>query len=130
MKTKKISSIFMFLFISVLSIVFTACSSSDDDDSSKITSPIVGVWKTSYYTTKTGGELIFKSDGTYYLNLTTSGVSHKYTGKYEVSSGSNGVVKFYDQNNDVDFWQFELSSDNKILVTTPLSSSSLTWIRQ
>lgn len=120
----------MFLLISFLSITFTACSSNGDDDTPKITSQIVGSWQTTYYTTTVGGNLTFKNDGTYYMALTTKGITKKYNGTYEVSSGSEGVIKLYnDQEDGCDIWEFELSSDNNKLTTTPIGGSSLSWKR-
>lgn len=121
----------MFLLISILSITFTACS-SNDDDATKITSPVVGTWKGVYSTSTSGANLIFTSDGTYYLSVTIKGSTSKGQGTFEVSSGNKGIIKIYDENgNAEDFWEFEMSSDNNKMTTKAMSgSSSIEWIRQ
>lgn len=107
----------MFLLISILSITFTACN-SNDDDATKITSPVVGTWKGVYSTSTSGANLIFKSDGTYYLAVTVKGSTSKGQGTFEVSSGNKGIIKIYDEKgNAEDFWEFEMSSDNNKMTT-------------
>ena len=131
LKTKKFLSLLMFLLISILSITFTACN-SNDDDATKITSPVVGTWKGVYSTSTSGANLIFKSDGTYYLAVTVKGSTSKGQGTFEVSSGNKGIIKIYDEKgNAEDFWEFEMSSDNNKMTTKAMSgSSSIDWIRQ
>ena len=115
-----------------MSITCVSCSGDDDNDNPQIASPIIGIWRTTYYTSSVGGDLTFNSNGKYVMLLTTKSGTSKYNGSFEVSSGTyEGVIKLYDEKGGVrDFWDFKLSSDKNELSTRSMGGNSLTWKRR
>ena len=132
MNKKKLLNLLTILIVATLSIGFTSCS-KDDDEGSKIDSPVVGTWKTAM---ASGSQLTLHLRS----NATASFISSKnygsavetINGKYEVSSGSNGVIKFYWEDDATpQFWDFSIvNNEMKTKETLSVYSKSVTWTRQ
>lgn len=120
------------LMVAMLSVNLTACGDDDDDDTPTIVSPVVGSWKTSYYTSSFGADLYLGSDGTVRLSITNNGKTSASKGTYETTTTNDGILKLYfDDEETPEFWEYLVSDDGKTMTTTSLGgSSSLTWTKQ
>lgn len=128
MKRTKLVYLMAIMMVSMLSLGFVSCGSDDDDDV-KITSPIVGTWKTGI--SSVNATVVFNSDATVIWNSTINGKTKHDTGTYDVSSGSDGIVKIYWTSSDVpETWEFTITGNTMKTTGVITSTGTLTWTKQ
>lgn len=129
MKRKKMVYLMAIMMVTMLSLGLVSCDSDDDDDNVKITSPIVGTWKTGI--SSVNATVVFNSDATVIWNSTINGKTKHDTGTYDVSSGSDGIVKIYWSSSDVpEIWKFTITGNTMKTTGVITSSGTLTWTKQ
>lgn len=122
----------MLIALSMSFVCLSSCSDDDDDDP-KVTSPIVGVWRTQPYSSELGSEVEFTKSGKYRQIMNTKSGSSTYTGKYEATDSDEGIIKVYlkgAEDTPVIF-EYSITNNDKMRLTMALpSSSTLTFYRQ
>lgn len=112
------------MMVAMLSVGFTSCG--NDEDETKIDSPIVGTWKTGVSSAQ--ATIVFNANGTVILTSVMSGKQKTSNGTFEVSDGTEGVVKIYWADSSTpEFLQFIIKGNK---MTTTSSSGTLTWTKQ
>lgn len=129
MKRTNLLYLMTIMMVTVLSFGFASCSSDDDEDDVKITSPIVGTWKTGI--SSVNATVVFNGDATVIWNSNINGKTRHETGTYDVSSGADGIVKIYWSSSDIpEIWEFTITGNTMKTTGVITTSGSLTWTRQ
>lgn len=115
--------------VALMSVGFTSCSSDDEESETLIDSPIIGTWKTGISGVE--ATIIFNKNATVTYVSIIKGTTKRSEGTFEVSSGSDGIVKIYWKDSNVpEFLEFKIVG-NKMTTNGVLSSKGeLTWTKQ
>jgi hypothetical protein len=128
MKEKKLLKMLLIAIFAIMSVGFAACGSDDDDDVTRIDSPIVGTWKIK--ATQLEYTLQFTNNGQVSLTTVVKGTKKLSSGTFEVSSGYDCIAKIYwSDKSTPEIWEIVVSG-NKMTTKSAFSSSQLTWTKQ
>ena len=109
-------------------VVFTACSSDDNDN--VINSPIVGAWTTSNITETT--ELAFNANGSVIENSTLkrNGAIREYIGSYSVNNDKLTInwEKYRDFNSVSREWTDYTTDRETVVITFTIKDKTLTFV--
>ena len=109
-------------------VVFTACSSDDNDN--VVNSPIVGTWTTSNITETT--ELAFNANGSVIENSTLkrNGAIREYTGSYSVDNDKLTInwEKYRDFNSVSREWSDYTTDRETVVITFTIKDKTLTFV--
>jgi hypothetical protein len=131
MKRKSMLHLLAILMVAVLSVGLASCG-GDDEDTPKITSPIVGTWNLNSGVSSIEGTLVLTGQGNITMRTKIDSKIKTSKGTYEVSSGNDGIAKIYWEDETIpEIWEFTVSTDgNTLEITSMGASSSLTWHKQ
>lgn len=128
MKKKNLFKMLLITIFAIMSVGFIACGSDDDDDVTRIDSPIIGTWKIT--ATQLEYTLQFTSNGQVSLTSVVKSTRKVSSGRFEVSSGYDCIAKIYwDDKTTPEIWEIVVSG-NKMTTKSAFSSSQLTWTKQ
>ena len=118
----------LFLLAFLPMVVFTACSSDDNDN--VVNSPIVGTWTTSNITETT--ELAFNANGSVIENSTLkrNGAIREYTGSYSVDNDKLTInwEKYRDFNSVSREWSDYTTDRETVVITFTIKDKTLTFV--
>lgn len=118
----------LFLLAFLPMVLFTACSSDDDDN--VINSSIVGTWTTSDITETT--ELAFNANGSVIENSTLkrNGAIREYIGSYSVNNDKLTInwEKYRDFNSVSKEWSDYTTDRETVIITFTIKDKTLTFV--